>query len=79
MKRYAIAASILALSAGGAFAATLADLDTDKNGTLSMAEVQAKVSTVTEDQFKAMDTNADGAIDATEFDVAVKAGTIPAQ
>lgn len=79
MKRTAIVASILALSAGGAFAATLADLDTDKNGTLSMAELKAKVPALTEDQFKAMDTNADGAIDGTEFDAAVKAGTIPAE
>lgn len=79
MKPMILALSIAIVPAMGAFAATLADLDTDKSGTLSLTELQVAYPTLTEDAMKALDVNADGAIDGTELDAAVKAGTLKAE
>lgn len=79
MKRFVLALALTALPAGAALAATLADLDTDKSAALSLAELQVAYPKLTEDGLKAIDTNADGAIDAAEFDAAVAAGTLKAE
>jgi Ca2+-binding EF-hand superfamily protein len=50
--------------------------DTDGNGTYSMEEMKATYTDLTEDTFKAIDTNADGQIDADELKAAVAAGTL---
>ncbi len=42
-------------------------VDTDGNGTVSWAEVQAAMPNVTQDQFKAADKDGSGELDQTEF------------
>ena len=56
--------------------AELKTYDTDGNGTYSMEEMKATYTDLTEDTFKAIDTNADGQIDAEELSAAVAAGTL---
>lgn len=76
MKRYAIVLAPLAL-ASAAFAQTLPDVpDTDTSGNWSLVELQAVWTDLTEDTFKMIDTNSDGAVDATELQVALDGGVI---
>ena len=78
MKRFAIVLAPLAL-ASAAFAQTLPDVpDTDTSGNWSLVELQAVWSDLTEDTFKAIDTNTDGAVDATELQAALDGGVITA-
>ncbi len=58
-----------------AFAMT--ELDTNGDGVLSMEEVQAVYTDMTEEQFIEADANADGLIDETELAAAREAGLIP--
>ena len=75
----ALTATAFTLAAGAAMAqATLADLDADKSGGLSLTELQAVYSKLDDAGFKAIDTNADGAVDETEMKAAVDAGTLVA-
>lgn len=67
--------SIFALSAP-AFAA-LSDMDTDGDGVVSFAELQAAYPTLTEEAFSAIDANEDGVIDEAEMTAAQEAGIIP--
>lgn len=72
---------VLALSAAVALTAVQAHAevtvtDTDGNGTYSMEELVAAYPDLTEETFKAIDANADGAVDAEELAAAVAAGTI---
>lgn len=46
---------------------TLADMDADGSGSLSLMEMQATYPSLTEDQFVALDINADGALDEAEL------------
>ncbi|MCX7559520.1 hypothetical protein OS190_08045 [Sulfitobacter sp. F26204] len=55
-----------------------ADLDTNEDGLLSVAEVQAVYPDITPAQFSAMDLNADGALDDSEVQAAQEAGMMPA-
>lgn len=76
MKRFAIALAPLAL-ASAAFAQTLPDVpDTDESGSWSLVELQAVWTDLTEDGFKAIDTNVDGAVDQTELQAALDGGVI---
>jgi hypothetical protein len=73
----------LALAALSSFAALSAVAqttvtDTDGNGTYSMEELQVAYPDFTEETFKTVDVNADGAIDADELKAAVDAGLLPA-
>lgn len=79
MKRFALMLAP-ALLASAAFAqATLPDVpDTDSNGSWSLVELQAVWSDLTEDNFKAIDTSADGNVDATELQAALDNGVIKA-
>ncbi len=78
MKRFAIALAPLAL-ASAAFAQTLPDVpDTDSSGTWSLVELQAVWTDLTEETFTAIDTSADGAVDATELQAALDGGVIAA-
>jgi Ca2+-binding EF-hand superfamily protein len=65
-------------TAGMAFAQTVADMDADGNGTLSITELQTMYASLTEDGFKAIDTTGDGAIDGDELAAAIAAGTLKA-
>ena len=46
---------------------TLADIDANDDGVLNLEEVQAAAPEVTEVEFTAYDTNADGSLDEDEF------------
>lgn len=55
-----------------------AEADTNGDGLLSVAEVQAVYPDVTAEQFAAMDLNADGGLDDAEVQSATEAGMMPA-
>jgi opacity protein-like surface antigen len=76
MKKLALAAVIALVPTGAALAATVAELDADANGTLSMAELQAAYPSLSAEGFTAVDANGDGAVDDAEFTAAVDAGTL---
>jgi hypothetical protein len=79
MKRFAIILAPLALATAAVAQATLPDVpDADGNGTWSLAELQAVWTDLTEDGFAAIDTNADGAVDAAELQAALDNGVITA-
>ena len=70
-KLIAIAALAATFAAPGALAGedmTLASLDTDASGSLSLAEVQAAKPEVTAEKFAKYDTDASGALNQAEFD-----------
>ncbi len=74
-------ASILAAGALAttAFAAgSLADMDANGDGLLTVDEVQAVYPEMTAEQFSEIDVNADGAIDDAEMSAAQDAGLLPA-
>ena len=77
MKTARMALAVLALGTSAAFAQ--AALDTDGDGMVSLAEVQAVVADFTEEQFAGVDANADGMLDEAELAAAVEAGVIPAE
>lgn len=78
MKRIAILLVPLAF-ASVATAQTLPEVaDTDGNGTWSLVELQAVWTDLTEEGFAAVDTNVDGAVDATELQAALDGGVIVA-
>jgi len=77
MKSASVALAILL--AGTTFAAAQSALDTDGDGAVSLAEVQAVVADFTEEQFAGIDTNADGLLDEAELAAAAEAGVIPAE
>jgi hypothetical protein len=79
MKRIAILLASMALAPAAFAQATLPDVpDTDGNGSWSLVELQAVWTDMTEDAFKAVDTSADGAVDATELQAALDGGVITA-
>jgi hypothetical protein len=55
------------------------DLDTNGDGVLTMDEVQIAYPDMTEDNFIAMDVNADGTLDDEEVAAAQEAGVMPSQ
>ena len=77
MKRIALVLAPFALATAALAQAILPDVpDTDESGSWSLVELQAVWTDLTEDNFKAIDTSADGAVDATELQAAVDAGVI---
>jgi hypothetical protein len=79
MKRIAILLAPFALASAALAQATLPEVpDTDGNGSWSLVELQAVWTDLTEDGFKAIDTSADGAVDATELQAALDGGVITA-
>ncbi|MGL4236901.1 EF-hand domain-containing protein [Tabrizicola sp.] len=79
MKRIAILLGPVAF-AGAAFAQTAMPEvpDADGSGTWNLAELQAVFTDMTEEQFTAVDANADGAVDATELQAALDSAVITA-
>lgn len=69
-----LAASVLATTAAFAEDAAPVVADADANGTFSLVEVQATYAAVTEEAFKAADTDASGELSAEELAAAVEAG-----
>lgn len=79
MKRIAILLAPFALATAALAQATLPDVpDTDGNGSWSLVELQAVWTDLTEETFTAIDTTADGAVDATELQAALDGGVIKA-
>ena len=79
MKRIAILLASMAMAPAAFAQATLPDVpDTDGNGSWSLVELQAVWTDLTEDNFKAIDTSADGNVDATELQAALDGGVIKA-
>lgn len=77
MKRIALVLAPFAFATAALAQATLPDVpDTDANGSWSLVELQAVWTDLTEDNFKAIDTTADGNVDATELQAAVDGGVI---
>lgn len=78
MKKIVIqAATILALTATAISAQS--EIDTDGDGLLSYNELLAAHPEMSEENFVAIDTNADGAVDADELKVASEAGLLPTE
>ncbi len=79
MKRIALVLAPFALASAALAQAALPDVpDTDGNGSWSLVELQAVWTDLTEDSFKAIDTSADGNVDATELQAALDGGVITA-
>ncbi len=79
MKRIALVLAPFALATAALAQAALPEVaDTDGNGSWSLVELQAVWTDLTEDTFKAIDTGADGAVDATELQAALDGGVITA-
>lgn len=72
-----ITAAVIALPAF-AMAQSMADMDANGDGVLTIDEVQAVFPDVSTDSFSAMDLNADGALDGSEVASAQEAGLMPA-
>ena len=68
--------TVLTLLAAPAFA-IVTEIDTDGDGAYSLAEVQTAMPDMTFDAFNALDTNADGLLDAEEVAAAIEAGLMP--
>ncbi len=78
MKKIVIqAATVLALTATAISAQS--EIDADGDGVLSYNELLAAHPEMTEENFIAIDTNADGAVDADELKVASEAGLLPTE
>jgi Ca2+-binding EF-hand superfamily protein len=68
MKKLIAALAITAFTASASYAqVSFETVDADGNGGVTMEEASAAGLPWTEDQFKAADTNQDGALDAAEF------------
>lgn len=61
-----------------AMAQSMADVDANGDGVLTIDEVQVIFPDVSTDGFSAMDLNADGALDGDEVASAQQAGLLPA-
>ena len=69
------AASVGLMAYGPAYAH---EMDTDQDGLYSMAEMPTEYADLTEEQYDALDTNNDGAVDAEELAAAINSGVLPA-
>lgn len=70
MHKLALSLAVLGLSAGVAFAQTptsFADVDTDANGELSLAELQLVWTDLQQTEFDAADADASGGLSADEL------------
>lgn len=74
--RTMIAAAAIGLL-GLAGAALAHEMDTDQDGLYSLAEMQTEYADLTQEQYDALDTNADGAVDADELAAAIETGALP--
>ena len=75
MKLFNIATLAALVAASAAVAQTMVE-DTDGDGVYSMEELMVVYPDLTEDGFAAVDTNADGAVDAEELAAAQETGLL---
>ncbi|MCX7889274.1 MAG: EF-hand domain-containing protein [Rhodobacteraceae bacterium] len=79
MKLPTAALALAAIPAAYVLAAgTLADMDADGNGLLSLTELKAAYAGLDEAGFEAIDTNGDGGVDEAELEAAIAAGRLRA-
>ena len=81
MTHLKIASTVFAVALTGAATAqaTLPEVsDTDGSGTWSLVELQAVWADLTDEGFAAIDTGADGVVDAAELQTALDNGVITA-
>lgn len=71
----AAASAGLLLISGAAFAH---EMDTDQDGLYTLAEMQTEYADLTQEQYDALDTNRDGAVDVDELQAAIESGALPA-
>jgi len=71
--------TVFALAASASAVSAQSEIDTDGDGLLSYNELLVTYPAMTEENFTAMDTNSDGAIDADEMKVAEEAGMLPSE
>ena len=80
MKRIALLSLVGTLAAGMALAMghadVLADLDTDGDGLISADELTVLMPDLTEEDFAALDANADGSLDLEELGAGMDAGLV---
>ena len=69
-----VAALVTAISPALAMSDSAVEVDTNGDGVLSLAEVQAVWPSVTAEDFETMDANADGSLDDTEIKTAEETG-----
>jgi hypothetical protein len=70
-------AAVLALTVTATAMSAQSEIDADGDGLLSYNELLAAYPDMTEAAFMAIDTNADGAVDADELKLAQEAGLLP--
>jgi hypothetical protein len=79
MKRIALVLAPMAFVTAAFAQTALPEVpDADGSGTWSMVELQAVWTDLTPEAFTAIDTSADGAVDATELQAAVDGGILVA-
>lgn len=59
--------------------AAMEAVDADDDGLVTLEELQAVHTDITEEQFTALDVNADGSLDADEYAAGVDGGLIPSE
>ncbi len=72
----ALAASLALVGAHAMAQEALPVQDADGNGIFSLEEMQVAVPDMTAEAYAAVDTNADGGVDAIELAAAITAGTV---
>jgi len=70
------AAAIAALGFAGA--ALAHEMDTDQDGLYSLTEMLTEYADLTQEDYDALDTNKDAAVDADELAAAIESGVLPA-
>ena len=53
------------------------EMDTDQDGLYSLTEMLTEYADLTQEDYDALDTNADGAIDVEELAAAIESGALP--
>lgn len=77
MKTLVLAATALSVFTMAQANAQAMVIDSDESGGYSMAELAAAFPTITNENFRAADTNKNGEISMEELAVAVESGKIP--
>ncbi|WP_457648710.1 hypothetical protein [Profundibacter sp.] len=72
-------ATAIALTLAATAVSAQSEIDADGDGLLSYNELLAAYPAMTEENFTAIDTNSDGAVDADEMKVATDAGMLPTE
>jgi len=63
---------------GFAGAALAHEMDTDQDGLYSLTEMLTEYADLTQEDYDALDTNKDAAVDADELAAAIESGVLPA-